>query len=204
MARITALKASGRRIEVRLEDGVTFSLQKEVALSQGIKPGQDVSAEKLEDLKKLDGYQRCYDAATHLLSYRPRSRAEMRQRLMKSFAEADVEKALKRLSEQRLLDDLAFAIFWRDSRRQSAPRSRYLTGLELKQKGVPAATIEEVVTAIDDTEAAYQAAQSRAARLPGEDHQLFRRRLGDYLRRRGFGYGVIAPTVARLWQELKQ
>jgi hypothetical protein len=33
------------------------------------------------------------------------------------------------------------------------------------------------------------------------DYQSFRRRLGGYLKRRGFGYGVINHTVERLWQE---
>jgi SOS response regulatory protein OraA/RecX len=74
--------------------------------------------------------------------------------------------------------------------------------LELKQKGVAATTVEEVVATIDDEEAAYKAARGRAGKLPADDYQLFRRRLGDHLRRRGFGYGVITATVNRLWQEL--
>jgi regulatory protein len=202
MARVTAIKADGRRLKIALEDGTTFHLQRETAGVQGLVPGQEVSAKRLEELKKIDGFQRCYDAATNLLSYRPRSRAEVRERLLKRrFAEASVEKVLARLTEQGLLDDLAFARFWRESRTNSAPRSAYLTGLELRQKGVAAATIEEVVATIDDEEAAYKAARGRAGKLPADDYQLFRRRLGDYLRRRGFGYGVITATVNRLWQE---
>jgi len=203
MARVTAIRADGKRLEIALDDGKTFHLQREVAISQGLKAGQEVSEKSLEALKQLDSFQRCYDAASHFLGYRPRSQAEVRQRLLKRrFASADVEKVLARLTEQGLLDDLAFARFWRDSRSQLSPRSRYLTGLELKQKGVAAETVEEVVATIDDAGSAYEAARGRAARLPKEDYQLFRRRLVDYLRRRGFGYGVIAPTVARLWQEL--
>jgi len=34
------------------------------------------------------------------------------------------------------------------------------------------------------------------------DYQVFRRRLGDFLKRRGYGYGVVQETVARLWREL--
>jgi regulatory protein len=108
---------------------------------------------------------------------------------------------LAKLKDQRLLDDLAFACVWRDNRTQFSPRSRYLTSLELRHKGVSATTIDEVVVTIDDTESAYQAARDRLSRVPQDDYQLFRRRLGDFLRRRGFNYGVIAPTIARLWQE---
>jgi SOS response regulatory protein OraA/RecX len=38
--------------------------------------------------------------------------------------------------------------------------------------------------------------------LPLADYQSFRRRLGEYLRRRGFNYEVINHTVERVWQEL--
>jgi hypothetical protein len=33
------------------------------------------------------------------------------------------------------------------------------------------------------------------------DYQSFQRRLGDYLKRRGFAYEVINLTIERIWQE---
>ena len=42
---------------------------------------------------------------------------------------------------------------------------------------------------------------STADSLPKDDYQTFRRRLGEYLRRRGFGYEVIETTLERVWQE---
>ena len=52
--------------------------------------------------------------------------------------------------------------------------------------------------------AAYQADLHKAQHLPKQDYEVFRRRLGDYLKRRGFGYTVISQTVKRLWQEMKE
>ena len=205
MVRVTTLElkqGGSKRLIIVLDDGTTFSLGKEVAIREGLKVGRELSQERLEALKRMDCFQRCYDAACHFLSYRPRSEAEVRQRLIKRrFDVKDVEAVLAKLKDQRLLDDLAFACFWCDNRTQFSPRSRYLTGLELRQKGVSAATIDEVVVTIDDAEHAYRAARDRLSRVPQGDYQLFRRRLGDFLRRRGFNYGVIAPTIARLWQE---
>jgi hypothetical protein len=37
--------------------------------------------------------------------------------------------------------------------------------------------------------------------LSSSDYQAFRRRLGEHLGRRGFGYEVIKETVERVWQE---
>ena len=75
--------------------------------------------------------------------------------------------------------------------------------LELRRKGVARNIIDEVVDTIDDEDSAYRAALSKARSLPLSDYQGFRRRLGEYLKRRGFGYGVINRTMERLWQELE-
>ena len=96
---------------------------------------------------------------------------------------------------------MAFAQFWKDNRGTFSPRSRWLIRRELGQKGVAADTIDRVVGEVDDADSAYHAALKKARRLPLSDYQGFRRRLGEYLKRYGFGYGVINRTVERLWQE---
>jgi regulatory protein len=99
------------------------------------------------------------------------------------------------------VDDTAFAEFWKENRDSFSPRSRWLTGQELRRKGIPEDIIVKVVGAIDDEDNAYRAAIKKARNLPRSDFQVFRRKLGDHLKRRGFGYGVINSTVNRLWQE---
>jgi regulatory protein len=150
------------------------------------------------------GNQRCLDAAFRYLDYRPRSEAELRGRLKRrGFDEESVAATLSSLREQGLVDDLAFAEFWKDNRESFRPRSRRLTALELRQKGVAEEVINRVVADIDDEDSAYRAAQGRARRMPDSDYREFRHRLGEYLKRRGFGYRVITHTVERLWQERK-
>ena len=206
MARVTAFsigRGGGKRVKVSLDGKTTFSLEAEVAAREGLKVGQELDEGQIEALGRLDCFQRCLDAASHFLSYRPRSEAEVKGRLLGRGFDADnITRVLARLKEQGLVDDAAFAQFWKDNRAEFSPRSRFLTSLELRQKGVSNETIKRVVATIDDAESAYRAGLSKASRLPLNDYQDFRRRLGGYLRRRGFGYGVIAPTVARLWQEL--
>lgn len=146
--------------------------------------------------------QRCFDAALRYLDYRPRSEAELRGRLKRrGFDDGDVEVVLAKLKGQGLVDDLAFAQFWKDNRQTFRPRSRALTALELKQKGVARDIINQVVADVEDENSAYRAAQGRAHRLPDSDYEGFRHHLSEYLRRRGFGYRVINHTVQRLWQE---
>ena len=199
---LTAGKRREKRINVYLDGKYAFNLLSEVALTEGLRIGQELSEEQMETLTGADHYQRCRNAAIRYLGYRPRSEAEIRQRLNKhGFESAYIDKALDRLKEQGLVDDNAFARFWKDNRESFSPRSRRLTKLELQRKGLDGEIIEQIISEVDDSDSAYRAAINKARRLSPSDYQIFRRRLGEHLGRRGFGYDVINETVARVWKE---
>lgn len=204
MKKVTAIRAGrrqGKRVNVFLDGKFTFSLEAELAVKEGLGVDQELSESDIEALAQADLFQRCLNAAFHYLSYRPRSEAEIRERLKRrGFDEGSMEAVLAKLKEQGLVDDLAFAQFWKDNRQSFSPRSQRLTRSELRQKGVASEIIDQVVAEVSDEDSAYRAAQAKARRLPRSDYQSFRRRLSDYLKRRGFGYGVIKHTVERVWQ----
>jgi regulatory protein len=204
MKKVTAIRAGrrGKRVNVFLDDRFAFSLEAEVAVKQGLGVEQELSGGDIAALTKADLSHRCLNAALQYLSYRPRSEAELRQRLhQRGFDGDNVEAALNKLKEQGLVNDLAFAQFWKDNRQSFRPRSQWLTRLELRQKGVAEDIIDQVVAEVDDEDSAYRAAVGRARSLPTADYHSFRRRLDEYLKRRGFSYGVISHTVERVWQE---
>ncbi len=208
MSKITALKTNRRtnkQVSMFLDGKFTVSLDTETAVKEGLKIGQELSDDKVKDLAKNVDLARCLNIAYRFLSYRPRSEAEMKERLhRRGFDDSNIEIIINKLKEQNLLDDTAFAQFWKENREMFRPRSQRLTRLELRKKGVADAIIKEVTAESDDMQSAYQAALSKAQRLPKQEYEVFRRRLGDYLKRRGFGYAVISQTVKRIWQELKE
>jgi len=208
VAKITALrfgKGRSKKVNVSLDGRHAFNLELDVAIKERLKVGQEISTGQVEALKKAGYQQRCYDAAARLLGYRPRSEHEMKQRLAQhGFDKATIGEVLARLKEQGLVDDGNFARFWRDNRQSFSPRSQWLTRVELRQKGVPDEIINQVVSSIDDTDNAYRTAKKKADSLTITDYQDFRRRLGEYLKRRGFNYSVIIKTIERLWQEREE
>jgi regulatory protein len=208
MGKITALrtgKGRVKRVNVFLDGKFTFSLEAEVAVKEGLRLGQEIAVSRTEALLKSDQRHRCLNAATHYLSYRPRSEFELRERLRRrGFADDSITAVLDKLKEQGLMDDTKFAQFWKDNRETFSPRSQWLTRLELRRKGVAEDIIEQTTDAIDDDNSAYRLALSKARNLPLSDRQVFRHRLGNYLKRRGFGYGVINDTAERVWQELRE
>jgi regulatory protein len=205
MSKITALrigKGWKKRVNMFLDDRFAYSLEAEVVIKEGLQVGQELSAGQIEALTGSNHFHRCLNAAIHYLGYRPRSEFEIKVRLRRrGFDDNTIESVIAKLREQGLVDDAVFARFWQENRDSFSPRSQWLTKLELRQKGVTDDIIAQVIDAIDDEDSAYRAALSKAQRLSQVDYQSFRRRLGEYLKRRGFGYGVINHTIERLWSE---
>lgn len=142
------------------------------------------------------------DAAVRLLSYRPRSESEVRRRLVGRFEQPLIDAAVVRLTEQGLLDDAAFARFWRQNRERHRPKGGSAIRWELLRMGVSREVVEEALNGLDEEENAYRASCGFLRRLGGADYGTFRRKLVAYLHRRGFGSEAVKCTVQRLWQEL--
>jgi regulatory protein len=205
MKKVTEIRRGrrGKRVNIFLDDRFAFSLEAEVALKEGLKTEQALSEDEIEALVRADRLQRCLNAAYRYLSYRPRSQAELTERLhRRGFNGDSVAVVLTKLKGQGLVDDLAFARFWQENRRSFRPRSQQLTRRELRQKGVSPDIIDRVVSELDDEDSAYRAAVNKARRLDTADYESFRRKLGQFLQHRGFSYGLIKTTVARVWQEV--
>jgi len=208
MSKITALKSNKRtdkQLNMFLDGKFAISVDAEVAVKVGLKIGQEVSSDLLRELTEDVSLNRCLNTAYRFLSYRPRSEAEMTDRLhRRGFEDSQIEIVINKLKEQKFLDDTAFAQFWKENRETFRPRSQRLTRLELRKKGVADEIIKEVTDDSNDMDSAYNAALSKAKHLPKQDYETFRRRLGDYLKRRGFDYTVINQTVKKMWQEMKE
>jgi len=205
MAKITVLKEGkgrNKRINVFLDGRFAFSLEADVLVAERLRVGQELVASDIEKLTRADEHQRAMNTASRLLGYRPRSEAEIREKLLRrGFAAETIDAVMVKLKEQKLVDDTAFARFWKENRDSFRPRSRRMTQLELRRKGVDSEVIAEVISGIDDSQNAYRAALPKVRQLKTVDYETFRRRLGEYLRRRGFDYGVANKTVEKMWRE---
>ncbi len=206
---ITSLKfqkQTADRVNVYL-DG-TYVLALPALEAARLRVGQHLDDTEIAQLRALDIRQKAYDRALHYLSYRPRSAAELRRNLVEADFDPDtVEETLARLAEQGYLDDAEFARFWVENRQRFRPKGERALRQELRQRGLDADTIAGALERLDTAEAAYRAAQPRAerlAQLAQVDPTSFRRKLSDFLLRRGFDYDVIAEAVARLLRELSQ
>jgi regulatory protein len=203
MGKITALVAQKKnkdRVNVFIDEEFAFGLA--LIEAAKLKRGQELSPDEIARLKTLDEIEMAHERALNFLSFRPRSAEEVRRNLRaKGCPEVTIAAVLQRLEDSGLVDDSAFASYWVENREQFNPLSLRALSFELRQKGVSAETIEAALQGVDETESAYRAAQPRARRLARLDKAAFRKRLGEFLTRRGFAYRVAREVADRLWGE---
>jgi regulatory protein len=204
MKKITAIEVQKRtpnRVNIHLDGEFAFGLARIVAV--WLRVGQEVSEEKIAQLIAEDARERAYQQAMLFLSYRARSESEIRKNLRKhEIPEPVIDQTIERLRQDGLANDNQFAQAWVENRNTFRPRSRRMMAMELKQKGLADEDIQSAIANVDDGASAYEAARKRAVRFKGLEWNDFRRKLSDFLGRRGYSYSVIAPVVTRIWNEM--
>jgi regulatory protein len=194
-------KRNPKRVNVYVDGAYGFPLDLSVVMKWGLRSGQRLSDEEIGLLTAADDVEKAYHRALNLLSYRPRSVAEVRRNLQGKKTDPEtIEAVVARLTENGMLDDAAFARFWVENRTAFSPRSGRLMSYELRQKGVAGEDIE-VALPSEDREGAREAATRRSRSLASLDYDAFRRKLLPYLQRRGFGYETAADAVEAAWRE---
>ncbi len=208
MRKITAIQVQKRnpnRVNIHLDGEYAFGLTRIVAA--WLQVGQTLDEEKIAKLQAEDARERALQQAYLFLSYRARSEKEIRQNLGKhEIPEAVIEETLERLRRDGFANDKQFASAWVENRSTFRPRGRRALALELRQKGIDNFTIESALEEVDEEALAYEAGQKKARKLAlsptkGQEWSEFRKKMSEFLARRGFSYSVIAPIVQRLWNE---
>lgn len=147
--------------------------------------------------KKARGY------ALRLFKLRPRSTGELAQKLrLKAYDEEIVAKVVAQCDKGGLLDDRAFARAWLYSRLKKYGFRR--VSRELLQKGIPKDLIdtvwEEARDDYDEEALVREIALRRFASREQKDVAPVKRkkRVMDYLARRGFNSGIINKVIRQL------
>ncbi len=202
---ITALepqKKNAERVNVYIEGTFAFGISAIDAVR--LRVGQMLSDAEIEALRQGDQGVRAYERAVRLLSHRARSAEEIRQALSKAEVPADViENTLTRLIDHGYVDDLAFAQAWVADRQAFHPLSTRALRYELRRKGIADAITDQVLSTLDQAEAAFRAVRTQAKRLKGLDRRGVYNRLVPFLARRGFDYDTARAAIEQLLQELE-
>ncbi|HEX2912809.1 MAG TPA: RecX family transcriptional regulator [Chloroflexia bacterium] len=217
-------KTNPDRVNIFIEGEYAFSVAAILAAERKLKAGVKLSPEDTAELQAADLYNQGLSAALQLLAMRPRSEAEISQRLRKRYPEITPEtirQVVERLRELNYLNDASFARFWVENRAAFAPRGRNLLRQELMKKGVPRDIIDAIISEQLDAQTeeseddesgetlnleesqALEMARKKALSYAGEEWPAFYRKLGGFLQRRGYGFDIVGKVSKQVWKELK-
>jgi len=203
MKKITALvvqKKNPNRVNIHLDGEFAFGVARITAA--WLKNGDELSNEKIARLMNEDMREWAYQQAMLFLSYRARSEKEIRQNLHKhEVPEEAIEETLQRLHSAGFANDNEFAQAWVENRNTFRPRSKRALTMELRQKGLDDEAIQASLSNMDEEALAYAAALKRAPRFKDLEWVEFRKKLSEFLARRGFSYSIVAPVVSKIWSE---
>jgi regulatory protein len=203
--RITAIRPQQRdpeRVNVFLDGAFAFGLPLIVVAQESLSVGDHLSPAQIAHLEALDEQAKAVGAALNLLARRPRSEREVRDRLkQKGYPPETIDLAISKLEGWRYVDDEAFARYWIENREANRPRGRRLLEQELRFKGVDRETIRETIADadVDERQGALELGRTKLRSYRNLDPEVARRRLGSFLARRGYGYDIVKPVLADLF-----
>ncbi len=205
ITRLGAQKRDAQRVSVFLDGTFAFGIHQDMLVQFGLRKGDRLTVEQQRKIIAAEQALGANVAALNYLGYKPRTEHEVRQKLLRSgYPEAIAEQTVDRLRDLGYLDDAAYAHTFAQQRFQGKGYGPRRIQNDLRKRGVAAATIDAVLAALETEEdllsGAREQAEKRWARLvrTETDDRKRRKKLGDFLMRRGYGYDVVRQVTDEL------
>ncbi|GGN90153.1 regulatory protein RecX [Saccharibacillus kuerlensis] len=167
----------------------------------GMTKGSFFNKDMVHEIVRDNERQIAYAQAINYLSFKPRTSGEIEQKLLEK--EIDPEAAadtVRRLEEEKLVDDAAYAQEWAYQRVTGRKKGKVLVKQELRRKGIDQELIDDALDALDDDDE-MQSAEELAAkkwRTTKGDTWDRKRKTAAFIMRRGFSSDIARKAVDRV------
>ena len=203
---ITQIKKIGKgaRYSLYLDERFICTLEAEVLAKNKLKTGDEISEEKLEELRLESGDLSSFERALSYLEKGMKTEKNIRDYLLsKGYLEESVEKAVKKLKSYGYIDDEAYAENFIKTY-SSLKGSRKLK-YDLLAKGIDKAIIDEKLSELLLEEDEKQACKQICNKyLKGKDlDNKTKQKLFNHLSGKGFSYEIILSTLKEVSKEVE-
>lgn len=197
-----------RRKSVFINGKFAFGAEAELISDFNLEENKSLTPAQLKQILWAIDRAKLKERALRLLSIRPRSEKELKEKLrLKGAGLKLIEDVISDLKEKELIDDQKFAYSWASSRISNKPMGKFLLKQELFKKGIKKETIDQVINDTYKEEEELELARTlllKKSRIyKNWDDLKTKKRMADLLLRRGFPYEVVKQAVKGL-KELSQ
>ncbi len=206
ITKIVVQKKRKNRCSIFLDEEFGFGLHQDIVLKYKLKKGDVLTTDQIEDILISEEKNKAKERAIKFLSYRDRSEKEMVTKLHQiGYDESIIDFVINDLKRAGLIDDERFARSYAQTKMITRPMGEYLLVRELKQKGVDEDLIDQTIESTyqekDQQQIALELAQKKKKQLKNVEETKARKRVADFLLRRGFDWGIISDLFDR-WDEI--
>lgn len=206
MTRIERIQPSPHkkdRVLVYLTGGDLLRITPEELLRFGLRPGQELTEDVLEELRRAAARSQTRQRAAELAAGRMLSRKELSDRLVKKGADPrEAQETAQWLADLGAVDDAAYAgVIVRHYAAMGYGPGRVRQ--ELQRRGVPRDLWEDALAQLPDPEEAIDKFLTAKLRGKTPDRATLQR-LSAALQRRGFQWKDIRPALARLDRDMEE
>lgn len=200
---VTSIKPqkSKKRVSVYLDGKFGFGIDLENFMKLRLKVEDELSEEEVEKIVRKAEFQKVYDKLLKFVTLRLRSEKEINDWLRKHKVHKSLFKDLfNRLKRLELPDDEKFARWWVGQRMNFRPRAKRILNYELRRKGVDKNIIQDVLSEIkiDEEKIAKELLEKKKYRWKKLEKLEKRKKMSEFLGRKGFGWGTIKQVVGEL------
>jgi regulatory protein len=208
ITKIEQQKRHPGRVNIFLDDAFAFGLHKEVVVRFGLRRGDELTKETIDQITSSEEQTLARQKALQLLNYRMRSEHELRAKLFdKEFPPDIIDRVVEELRTLGYINDDKFARALIHDAQLKQPTGKHRLQQKLRSKGIASAIINTVLAETfsedDETAAALTAATKRLrhysqSRKPVEPSEL-PKRIARYLAQRGFRWPSISAVLKKLF-----
>jgi len=189
------------RYSIFLDGEFEFGIYKDTVLKFGLRTKDELSEEKIDEIKDYDEYYAGKRIALRFLSYRQRSEREIRDKLRsKKISNSNIDKIITTLSELNLINDEQFAKLFLDSYLRKKPMGGRLISIKLLEKGIKKDIIGKVLTEnyneAEELEKCNELLKKYIKKVKSKNEMEKKRKCYQYLLSRGFDNELVREIIS--------
>lgn len=192
---ITAVEPRRKGFSALYIDGeFAMKLDTQTLIENRFLAGREIDDEDLREIIRLSNERRAKEKALWLISYRDHSKKELTDKIRRTCDEQSAEKAVERLEELGLVNDVGFARRYAEQLIFTKNMSKHRAKTELALKGIDRDVIEDVLDEIEvePREQIRAVLEKKYSRIIDEKSK---RRAVAALQRLGFGWDDIKCVI---------
>lgn len=203
MLHITAIeKAKKKGYHLFVEDEYALTVSAEILAETGLRTGQEITPQRLDEIRLLCDRRRARERALYLLESRSHSEKELFDKLCRNVDEAVAAEITAKMVDLGLVDDESYARRWASMLFREKKYGPRRIRQSLMQKGFDRLLIDTVLEEMreeyspEDTDEQLQAIIARKyARYLEDDDPKNRSRVINGLLRLGYDYEQIRTAL---------